>query len=639
MRKLAVIGALAAGTLAAASGAGAAQVTSLVGGSLANSTNTCFNIVVAFLFTDCSYAWTRYPSPTAGSPLWIGPVFATGFYPKGSPQDGVGGLTLAPAPNDGKQSTPLSGSVIVDTQDTAPGTDDEISFVLAFGEAVHHGSTGQGDFATETWDEFIHTMPATAVNFATANADGGFDYVIGSRGRPTPVSGPLAGVDTNTGLFASETASELIVTGTPLVWATAGGAALPLAQRIGIERSAGFGNTDNTGATLSPNVGAQTTAVFTNYTCLDNGTDDDCSTSEILFGTGHARLLNENGTKVTGDGTPNQANGNCADGIDNGDGDGLADAADPQCAPLTSPPGFENVILMLSTDANNRVKTAQAFWTREYVVKNGPQIANDQPAGQTRYSTNNSWTGGRFDFKGCSLTGPIAENDNLAVVEGAVNAQLLVVTNDTVSCTEPNTFAIVSQPVHGTATVSGSVILYTPDTDDPGPNTVYDGPDSLTYFITDDDDEVSAVTTVSITVTVKAPTASNASGTSQGGAPVTRTVISGANLGSGTTNQHTIQVGATIGSIGSCSASGTQLTFTPTSGGGNGIGGCNFTITDVDGDVSNTAAFNVDVQGNSGGGGGSAGPQLPSGGSLDALTLGALLAGIPLVARRRRKRA
>jgi len=142
---------------------------------------------------------------------------------------------------------------------------------------------------------------------------------------------------------------------------------------------------------------------------------------------------------------------------------------------------------------------------------------------------------------------------------------------------------------------------------------------------------------VNLTITKKVPTATNQSGSSDGGASVQRTVITNANLGSGTIAEHSINPGA--GQLGSCSGNGATLTFTPTPGGGNGTGGCSFTISDADGDVSNTAQFVVDVRNNgSSTGGGGGGPQLPGGGSsLDGLTLAALLAGLPLLSRRRRR--
>ena len=96
---------------------------------------------------------------------------------------------------------------------------------------------------------------------------------------------------------------------------------------------------------------------------------------------------------------------------------------------------------------------------------------------------------------------------------------------------------------------------------------------------------------------------------------------------------------ALSGTLGTCAVSGTgasqAVQFTPT--GGNGTGGCDFQIEDADGDTD-TGTLTVSVSGTSsgGGGGGSSGPQLPSGGSsLDLLSLGALLAGLPLLRRRR----
>jgi hypothetical protein len=430
-------------------------------------------------------------------------------------------------------------------------------------------------------------MAATTVNFATAQLGGGFEYVIGARGKPTPL--PLAEAADPTHSFGTEYAPTGLGDLTLTFWDRTG-ANLPVNQRVGIERSPGFGNTDDTGATLLPNAGATTTATFTNYECLDS--DDDCTKSFILIGT----------SLVPG-------------------------------TTITLNPGFSNLILVVKTGPDGRVTTGEAYWTREYIIRNGPVIGND-PVNPGKWTTPNSWTGSRFTFKGCNPGGPVGVADSFAVDEGASNAQLAIVTNDTLGCTDPNTIAIVTPPTHGTAAVSGSFITYTPNVSG---TDYYDGPDSLTYTITDGASNVTAVTTVDIDVQVVAPTASNCTGASISGAPASCTVLTSSNAGNGSVAEHTITPGS--GTLGTCSAANGVLTFTPTAGAGNGTGGCSFTITDVDGDASNTAQFSVTVTKNGGSSGGGGGPQLPSGGgSLDLLSLGALLAGLGLVRRRRSDR-
>ncbi len=624
MRKAAAIGTAASAAIALATGAALAanghadQVTTPVSGTMAPVVNTCFGIVDAFNMGDCSYAGTRFPGKTGGGSgngpatvpgSWIGPVFSTGFYAPGSPADPANaGLGYRPAPGDDKYAIPLLGSIVIDDKGTDSPADDTLAATWVFGAAVYNTQIGNGDFAIETWDSFTHVMAATAVNPAAtaANASGGFDYVIGSRGKPTPVTGAfphtgLAGDGLiNPDPFPSERALADLLS-PELRWSTSGSTDITnVSQRVGIERSPGFGNISGNPypgtATLQPNIGGQTTGSFTNYRCVDDPGDDDCITSEMLFG-----------SRSEGGG-------------------------------VTGPPGFENVILLLSTDADGRVVKARTYWTREYLIRIGSPIGND-PAPLGQRITKNSWTGGRFDFRGCSL--PVAADDTASVIEGTASATLPVLNNDTMGCAEPNRAVIVSPPLHGTATVSsnGRAILYTPGTTEPPPNIYYDGSDYLTYKLVDGQDNESAPARDDITVTKKHPTAGNLNGRSSNAAPVTVTALTTSSLGSGGIGEHTLTAGA--GTLGSCAVSGTggksgdQLTFTPTAGAGNGSGGCNFTITDIDGDAA-TGKLLVDVTGNAGGGSGSDGPQLPSGGgSLDLLSLGALAMAIPLLRRRR----
>ncbi|QOJ31906.1 MAG: Ig-like domain-containing protein [Gammaproteobacteria bacterium] len=617
---------LAASSVPAANGH-ADQVTSPVSGAMAPVTNTCFAVIDGFNLGDCSYAGTRYPGKTSGGTgngaatvagSWIGPTYAAGFYAAGSaadpfaPAGANAALAYRPSVGDNKYPIPLLGSVTIDDQGTASPADDTIAATWTFGQAVHHTQVQQNDYAIETWDSFTHVMAATAVNptATVANANGGFDYVIGSRGKPTPVvggfpHGPLPGDGTlNPDPFPSESAEADIANPTGPRWVTTGSTDIAsVSQRVGIERSAGFGNISGNPypgtATLQPNVGGQTTGSFTNYHCTDDTGDNDCSTSEYIFG-----------SQSEGGGS-------------------------------TSPPGFENLILLLATDAAGKVTEARAYWTREYMIRGfGSRIGND-PANPNQWVTNNSWNGGRFDFRGCSLPATVA--DTATVVEGTANAVIQVLGNDTLGCAEPNVVQLVSGPAHGSATVSadGRSILYSPSTSEPAPNVYYDGPDSLTYKLVDGLGNESSPATVSITVTRKLPVAGTLNGSSSGGSPAIVTALTAGSLGSGSLAQHDLDAGA--GTLGSCTVSGSggvdgdQLTFTPTPGAGNGTGGCSYTITDLDGDTA-TAQFIVDVRGNAGSAGGSKGPQLPSGGSsLDWLVLGALLAGTPLLARRRHR--
>ena len=588
MRKLAVIGTLALSVLWAAMPVEAATTLYNVSGAMAITTNNCFNIAVSLTGNDCSYAKTRFPP----KPVWQGPIGATGFYPKGSAADITDPALVLngflAGPGDGRTNVPLSGTVTIDDNGTPIGSDDTISATWNFGAAAFNAATGNGDRAVERWDSWNHVMDATPVSAATPVGIG-FKYVIGARGEPQPLCSATDATD----CFPSENVAG--GTGAPGFWDLTVANTNPANLRIGIERSRGWG-AFGPGNPLTPNIGGTTTAVMTNWSCTDNPGDTDCTGSASLLG------------PVGGTG-PN----------------GAPHGAVAPDGPLG--PGFGNVVLILTTDGAGTITSALAYWTREYQILSGPEIADDAPG---TFITNNSWGGGRFNFTGAvSATDPTAVDDTIVapIVQGAASA-VDVTSNDTQG-DGTNTVSIEVAPAHGTAVASGLTVTYTPDA-------TYSGPDTFDYRLTDGSSQFS-VATVTLTVSDKVPVAGTFTASSRNGAATAAipVLVPPTVLGTGTAAQHTVTAGAGVG--GSCVASGGNVTYTPDAG-FNGAGSCAFTIADfVDGDTS-VGTLNVSVSGNTGGGGGgAAGPPLPGGSSLDLLTLGALFAGIPVVARRRRR--
>jgi hypothetical protein len=618
------MGAVAAVALGTA-GARAATETYNISGTFGNSVNSCFNIAVSLNQRDCSYARTRTPVQA----ITDGPKIVGAIYARGSTGDNV---NYVPSPGDGKASLPVSGTVTIDDNGTpADGSDDLISATWIIGAGAHNATTGNGDRAVERWDTFTHVMAATPVNAAVALGSGGFEYLIGSRGKPTP--SPLCAAANPSDCFPSENAPQ--TQDPPGFWDATFSTPNPASLRNGIERTTAFGLFP--GGVPNPNIGGQTTGTLAGYECVDNTGDNDCVTSEGLFGSSLTIYRNENGTVAS-----HPTLGNCNDGLDN-DGDTNIDAADPQCVPLApsqptgqtgvpvSPPGFENVILVLATDGAGAITVADAFWTREYVILSGPSAVND-PAGV--YTMNNSYGGGRIAFTGTlPQSAPTAVADSADVIEDTATS-IGVLANDTRGSPEPNTVTIESQPANGSAAVNGENVVYTPDL-------YYSGIDTFQYRVTDGDDEFS-VATVTVDVSEKVPDARDFNASSTGGNPTAAIPVLGAPtvLGTGAAADHTVGVTG-LATGGTCAISGSgasqAVTYTPTAG-FNGVGFCEFSVTDADGDPDN-ARLNVSVSGNAGGGGGGGpvGPQLPSGGSsVDLLTLAALLAGVPLLVRRRR---
>jgi large repetitive protein len=98
-------------------------------------------------------------------------------------------------------------------------------------------------------------------------------------------------------------------------------------------------------------------------------------------------------------------------------------------------------------------------------------------------------------------TAPVAENSTVTTPEDTPVAITLLASDVD---GDPLTYEIVTPPVHGTLSGTGANRTYSP-------NLNYNGPDSFTFRVKDDDDEYSNTATVSITVTPvnDAPVANN----------------------------------------------------------------------------------------------------------------------------------
>ncbi|MEP7084177.1 MAG: Ig-like domain-containing protein, partial [Betaproteobacteria bacterium] len=92
---------------------------------------------------------------------------------------------------------------------------------------------------------------------------------------------------------------------------------------------------------------------------------------------------------------------------------------------------------------------------------------------------------------------PVAVNDAFTVDQNSTANSLNVLANDSDPDADPLTITSVTAPAHGTATISGNRVNYTPTTG-------YVGPDSFSYTISDGKGG-SATATVSITIAVPAP--------------------------------------------------------------------------------------------------------------------------------------
>jgi hypothetical protein len=227
--------------------------------------NQCLHVAAIAYRVDCAYTDEHKPLNTGVPWPWVGPMIGAVYYRTGS----IGARpTYGAAYGDDRISLQFIGQMTIDEHGTADGRDDTIAGIFKVQEATRNVVTrlagGAAMRAVESWREAMHTLDPTAVNSASANSLGGFDYVIGTKGIPRRICGKAIPTD----CFPSSQAPLLrIPPHDEKLWAGAGD------QPI------------NRGTTLGGNVGAQTRLVFAGYHCEDNDDGQECANSLLLWGT------------------------------------------------------------------------------------------------------------------------------------------------------------------------------------------------------------------------------------------------------------------------------------------------------------------------------------------------------------------
>jgi len=193
-------GLLATTVLACAFQAQAATKTTVIDGansSMGVAGNGCLQSLLNGVSEgeNCMYGGgpNRYEFPAgSGSYPWepigesIGPTNQLQYYDYGvTPLAFDDPSTFVPTNGDGKIRRVINGSITIDDQGNGFGADDEISFTFTLtsplgGDIVRNEATGWVDKFTSMTQVLAPTVP----HFATANASGGFDYVIASAGFP-----------------------------------------------------------------------------------------------------------------------------------------------------------------------------------------------------------------------------------------------------------------------------------------------------------------------------------------------------------------------------------------------------------------------------------------------------------------------
>jgi hypothetical protein len=188
---------------------------------------------------------------------------------------------------------------------------------------------------------------------------------------------------------------------------------------------------------------------------------------------------------------------------------------------------------------------------------------------------------------------PVAADDT-ATTDQDVAATINVLANDSDvdGSLDPSTVTIGTSPGHGSTSVDPATgrVTYTPN-----PN--FNGGDSFTYSVKDDDGEPSNAATVTVTVNRVniLPVANDDSATTDEDVPVTIDVLANDNDVDGNLDAATVQVASppSHGSASVDSATG-RVTYTPTAN-FSGPDGFTYTVKDNDGASSNTANVAITV--------------------------------------------
>jgi hypothetical protein len=318
----ALLGAL---LLAVGPGAHAAVRYFDIAGATAPAENACPAWIPESTLDDCSF---NASNPTGlATAQWIGPVFSAGYYaPGNAPSIFTNGSppspVVAPAPVlpvGGKSGIPIArGFLAIDDRDTAADpTDDIVTGTIEFGAFERNVGTGPASRVVESFGRIIHRInapPASASNVsgATANGNGGFDYVLGISEGAATFPTAIAGATTAAGGFADDFPSEVASqstgdSGDVPYWAGAGTAGI--ARFEGATATAGV----RTGATVwdydcTSASGACTTSTEVNWNADSRAGYDNVLLRFSTDGSGNiasaeAYLVNESDLSAAAAGT------------------------------------------------------------------------------------------------------------------------------------------------------------------------------------------------------------------------------------------------------------------------------------------------------------------------------------------------
>jgi len=300
----------------------AGQTTTTLKGTFNNSQeNACIHVSKFFYLTDCFYS--RMHEEVAGQQLpWTGPTVNPIYYRVDSEHADP---TYLPVRGDDRYAPPMDAAFTLDDKGTADASDDTISGRMVVGPAARSvvvnvnelagGTGGAPPRAVMKWDNIVHTLPESAFSRATPNEYGGFDYEIAKQGYPRR----LCITDDLADCYPSENAG--FTTDGQNAEGTWDGA-----SPFGVTRD----------SALEANPGTYTTAVINGYRCTDNRGDITCPKHNVVW----SQSLE-----------PSQGDFNVNEG-----------------------PGWDNLLLKVVTNSENKIIHAEGFWANEYLLRAGPKF-------------------------------------------------------------------------------------------------------------------------------------------------------------------------------------------------------------------------------------------------------------------------
>ncbi|MBN8281381.1 MAG: hypothetical protein J0M16_12290 [Gammaproteobacteria bacterium] len=541
MRKLLATALVATGALGLSGLAGAATTVYEIDGLFGANEHSCTQISHVLGGFDCTYG-RNWPAaavdPDLVTPSWGGPIFGGAHYQIGSTGDSKlyapttgawtgTGTAFTAAVDDGKYAAPITGTFTIDDNGTAGDpSDDKLSANFTIGAMVRNNSTGQSSRAIQRWTSMDHVMAPTTVNSATANGAGGVDYVIGSRGFPNALCNRNDAADCFVTPNSPNNATgdydgDFLVT----FWTPIPANSIGL-ERTGLMADPGFATASPKPPASPPtgNVGATTTGTINGGFC-DSTVASDCVSSPLLWGAGES-------------------------------------------------PGFDNMVMKVSTNSAGAITSAQVYWTQEYFISAFGALAG----------YDNSVQYGEFTFTGVEQSlAPNARDFAATVIQDTTTNTLATVTNS-VNFNGPVTITIVTPPAAGTATVNGDQTINYNATG------VSAGEQTLVYEATDgaDTDQGTITITVAADVNPNAPDGSITIST-QGAAPGSATVgtVNVTTLGSYSAGNGPATVSIfTQGTNGTASVTGgNTVRYQPNASFYQGTDTVVYRVTDVNGDT------------------------------------------------------